>query len=99
MRQVIRIAMGLWLAGAGGGSTKAETADSRELKAAFLFNFTRFVEWPPSAFASANAPFVICMVGGDDMKLTLFAVTRDKIAEGRALKVLRIGAGSARSCH
>ena len=34
-----------------------------EVKAAFLLNFTRFIEWPDSALASADQPFSICIVG------------------------------------
>lgn len=33
------------------------------LKAAFIYNFTQFIEWPASAFASENAPFNICVMG------------------------------------
>ena len=36
-----------------------------QVKAAFLYNFTRFIDWPPSAFSSANAPFVIGIIGND----------------------------------
>ena len=32
-----------------------------QLKAAFLLNFTKFIEWPPSAFESPDAPFRICI--------------------------------------
>ncbi|MES2375987.1 MAG: YfiR family protein [Bacteroidota bacterium] len=36
-----------------------------QVKAAFLYNFTRFVSWPSSAFNSSTAPFVIGIVGRD----------------------------------
>jgi hypothetical protein len=36
-----------------------------QLKAAFLFNFTRFIDWPADAFTSPSAPFVIGIVGND----------------------------------
>jgi hypothetical protein len=36
-----------------------------QVKAAFLYNFTRFVSWPSSAFASPTAPFVIGILGND----------------------------------
>lgn len=35
------------------------------LKAAFLFNFAKFVEWPPEAFAERNSPFVIGVLDDD----------------------------------
>jgi hypothetical protein len=46
------------------GSAKAAPQLSEaELKAAFLFHFTQFVEWPISVFPSADAPFVIGILG------------------------------------
>jgi hypothetical protein len=36
-----------------------------ELKAAFLYHFTQFVQWPESAFASATAPFIIGVLAPD----------------------------------
>jgi hypothetical protein len=36
-----------------------------QIKAAFLYNFTRFVSWPSSAFNSPTTPFVIGIVGHD----------------------------------
>jgi hypothetical protein len=35
------------------------------IKLAFLYNFTKFVEWPPDAYRSASAPMAICIVGRD----------------------------------
>lgn len=36
-----------------------------QVKAAFLFNFTRFVNWPESPFKSGTDPFVIGIIGND----------------------------------
>ena len=36
-----------------------------QLKAAFLFNFAKFVEWPEKSFAGPQAPFTICVIGQD----------------------------------
>jgi len=33
------------------------------VKAAFLYNFAKFVEWPPGTFANSNDPITICIVG------------------------------------
>jgi hypothetical protein len=32
--------------------------DVLQVKAAFVFNFAKFVEWPPNAFPDANAPII-----------------------------------------
>lgn len=42
-----------------------EAVDEYALRAAFLFHFTRFVEWPEEAFESPDSPFRICVLGGD----------------------------------
>lgn len=41
----------------------AQSAKDRELllKAAFLYNFAKFVEWPPTAYGSPTAPLTICV--------------------------------------
>jgi hypothetical protein len=36
-----------------------------QLKAAFLFNFAKFIEWPASAFSSDTAPITLCILGAD----------------------------------
>src|SRR5687767_9459688 len=50
----------------------AEIATEYQIKAAFVYNFTKFVEWPPERFASATDPIVIGVMGtnpfGDDLK-------------------------------
>ena len=43
----------------------AEAPTEYQVKAVFVYNFSHFVEWPPQAFAAANAPFVIGILGGD----------------------------------
>ena len=35
------------------------------LKAAFLYNFVKFAEWPATSFADDRAPFIICLAGSD----------------------------------
>ena len=36
-----------------------------QVKAAFLLNFAKFVDWPPEAFTAADAPFAIGVFGKD----------------------------------
>jgi hypothetical protein len=35
------------------------------VKLAFLYNFTKFIEWPPDAYSDPSAPLMICVVGHD----------------------------------
>ncbi len=60
--------------------------DEFALKAAFLYNFTRFVEWPESAFASAQDPFRMCVTGEDPFGNRLVALRQRRVGD-RAIRV------------
>jgi len=40
-------------------------ATEYQVKAAMLANFALFVDWPPTAFSTADGPFVACVLGND----------------------------------
>jgi hypothetical protein len=65
-----------------------------ELKAAFLFNFTQFVEWPTNAFESEMDPIVIGVLGPDPFGSTLDDLVQDESVHGRKLKVERYSGAS-----
>lgn len=75
-------------------ATAAAGADARsgleyQVKAAFLFNFAKFVEWPPDAFEGPLDPVVICVVGKDPFGESLDSVVRGETVNGRRLVVRR----------
>jgi hypothetical protein len=43
--------------------TQANPSSEYAVKAAFLFHFAQFVEWPADAFKDAAAPLTYCTVG------------------------------------
>jgi hypothetical protein len=59
-----------------------------QVKAAFLYNFTQFVEWPDSAFASKDSPFIVATVGDDPFSGFLEKLTADKIAADRPIRIV-----------
>lgn len=61
-----------------------------QVKAVFLFNFARFVEWPAMTFVGANAPFALCVYGDDPFGVDLDAVVRGETAVGRPMEVRRL---------
>src|SRR5436190_1025310 len=61
-----------------------------EVKAAFLYNSAKFVEWPKEAFASETAPIQVAVVGDDDFSAKLRALLSDKKAHGRSFDVKRV---------
>src|SRR5262245_22285190 len=71
-----------------------------QVKAAFLFNFARFVEWPSDAFADARSPLVIGVLGPDPFGAELDEVVRGKTVHGRSIVVQRYARPSdVGPCH
>jgi hypothetical protein len=70
------------------------------VKAAFLYNFAKFIEWPADAFPSADAPLILGVIGEDPVGGTLDPTVRGKTANGHPLIVRRLSPGQdLRSCH
>jgi hypothetical protein len=70
------------------------------VKAAFLYNFARFVEWPAEAFRSPGDPFSICVLGGDPFGQDLDDVVAGKTIAGRPVAIRRFtDAREAGGCH
>jgi hypothetical protein len=95
------LAVALTLVVPSGDSCQGQTA-SREyaVKAAFLYNFAQFVEWPGDAFSGPDAPIIIGVVGEDPFGGLLEQAVRDKKVGGRPLVIQRFhDAGSLRFCH
>jgi hypothetical protein len=57
-----------------------------EVKAAFLFNFAKFVEWPPDAFANTNAPIVIGVLGENVFGNSLEKIINDRKVNNRGFQ-------------
>ena len=70
------------------------------VKAAYLLNFTRYVEWPPRAFESAGDPLRVCVLGSDPFGDVLEETFAGRTANGRRIVVAHVDAPSqARACH
>ena len=69
------------------------------MKAAFLFNFAKFVEWPDSAPAAAGE-FAICVVGEAKVVRQVETVVAGKSAGGSPVAVRGIASVAAsKGCH
>jgi uncharacterized protein DUF4154 len=60
-----------------------------EVKAAFLYNFTRFVEWPPESLRDTSEPFVIAVLGRDPFGPVLDDTVAGKTVAGHRIEVRR----------
>jgi YfiR/HmsC-like len=77
----------------------SQSASEYATKAAFVYSFAKFVEWPPNAFTGPDAPVVIGIVGKDPFGRGIDDVVRGQTAGGRSVVVRRLDAASARNCH
>jgi hypothetical protein len=68
-------------------SSQAPSADEDQVKAAFLLNFGRFVEWPAKAFADQTEPFRICVSGATDVANALGVLTIGQKLHGRGISI------------
>lgn len=57
-----------------------------QVKAAFLYNFTKFVEWPDAAFSGSTAPLNICIMGKNPFS-TYLDDLQDKTVRGRQISI------------
>ena len=81
---------------AGGSAVAREYA----LKAAFLFNFCQFVEWPGTAFPTPNSPLIIGVIGADPFGGTLAETIEGEVIRGRPIRMERYRRPEdARNCH
>ena len=68
------------------------------VKAAFLLNFTKFVEWPAAELPDSNT-FGICILGDDPFGSALDRITEGETVNGRKLAVLRTPPNSPKACQ
>jgi hypothetical protein len=83
------------------GGTIARTQEVTEpsLKAAFLFSFARFTEWPADALP-ASGPVVACVLNDNPVSDALEGYVKGRLISGRGINVLRVQPnGPLRSCH
>jgi hypothetical protein len=81
-------------AAAGAGDNVAQDV---AVKAAFLYNFAKFAEWPAQP---AGVPLVVCIVGDDGIAAALVETVRGQNIGGHPLEVRRAQESATwRACH
>src|SRR5258708_4867014 len=87
--RVCRVIAALCLVASRPAPAQAAAASEYEVKAAFLFNFSQFVEWPADAFADAQTPLVIGVIGGDPFGHFLDDLVRGEKVNNHPLVIQR----------
>ena len=82
------------------GRAAADSDVEHRIKAEFVERFTRFVDWPPTAFPSPRAPLVIGVLGAHPIYAPLVRIAREREVKGRPLVVRRLtDASQVEGCH
>ncbi len=84
----------------GAPQLQAQALSEAQIKAGFLYNFAKYIEWPAEAFSSMEAPFVMCLAGRDTLGAS-FDSFDGRTVHGHSVAVRRMGGASEdfRGCH
>ena len=81
------------------GSLRADALNENSVeyrvKLAFIYSFTKFVEWPSSAYRNSDAPISICIVGNDPFNPDLEDELRTRKVGSHPVEVTRLRLGEA----
>lgn len=90
IRAVLLVAL---ISAASPARAAEEPTATQRIKAAFLYKFAAYVEWPPEAFAGADTPIVIGIAGADDMARELARAIAGRKVGTRQMQVHRLEPG------
>ncbi len=80
-------AAGLLMLAVAPSTLRAGQPSELEVKAAFLLNFLKFVEWPPDRLSGPASPYIIAVMGEDALGATLLGTTTGKTVGARPVRV------------
>jgi YfiR/HmsC-like len=69
------------------GAQPADDPLEYRIKAAFLLNFTKFIDWPEESFTEPSAPIALCIMGDAPMRATLNQLAVGELVKGRKIAV------------
>lgn len=77
----------LGMAGARTAPAQENASGEYQVKAAFLYHFSQFVDWPDGTFKDASSPLTYCTIGEDPFHGALDASVSGKRIGVRSLQV------------
>jgi hypothetical protein len=78
----------------------APSPSEYQIKAAFLYNFTKFVEWPAKAFRATSRSMTLCILGEDPFGTDLEQILDGKMVNGKSIAIKRFsGMRGLEVCH
>ncbi len=84
---------------AGWAETSGDSVEY-EVRAAYLLNFARFVEWPAGAFEDHASPITLGIAGPTALDPQITREMEARVIQGRPIRVVRLDdAEAAAGCH
>jgi hypothetical protein len=97
---LMAIASGLAMIAAAPAHPAPAVSREYDLKAAFIFHFAEFIDWPATAFAAPGEPMTIGILGDDPFGESLDQIVANETVNGRRLQIRRYdSAAQADSCQ
>lgn len=87
-RGLVTLGWCLGLSASGAEAQVPRDPVQQEIEAAYVLNFTRYVEWPAASFPSAGAAVKLCVTGADEFRPILERAVAGRRTRGRALQVV-----------
>ena len=94
MKVVFRIVSIVLIVIGACGARAAGTSDL-QIKAAYLYNFAKFIDWPVECGAERDAPFVIGIRASDKFRSVVEATVRNQNLGGRPILIRSLSAGDS----
>ena len=69
------------------GEARAQSITEFEVKAALIYNFAQFVNWPDRVFSGPNDPFLICVLSEKASSRVMEKTFEGKSVRGRQIRI------------
>jgi hypothetical protein len=90
LRALAGLAVALAAAAPPGAAAAPVQAPEEAIKAAYVFNFGSYVDWPASAFATPESELVVAVVAAEEVAVELETAAAGRTVAGRPVRVLRL---------
>lgn len=96
----VSIAAILGLMDALRSSVAAQSVSDSQVKAAYLYSFAKFAEWPARKFPEPSTPILFCLVSDPGFESELNRTMIGKTISGRTVRIVLVEeVEQARNCH
>lgn len=89
----------MWLLAFSASSANEPARLEQQVKAAFLYKFANYVEWPPARFPEEGRPITIAVIGAQPIAMELERMAVGRTAQGRPIAVKRLNADEPLEGH